>query len=112
MRKLAEAKGALRETLYGLSGMGDLCVTCSTPISRNFKFGMLIAQGKSAEEAKKEIGMVVEGAYTCLSAKRLSEELNIPMPITEVVYRILEEGLSPQEAVKELMQRPIKQEQL
>lgn len=112
MRKLAEAKGCNSETLYGLSGMGDLCVTCSAFTSRNFKFGYLLTQGKTVEQAQKEIGMVVEGAYTCISAMQLSKELGIPMPITHVIYSILKEGLSPQDAVKELMQRTIKHEYL
>lgn len=112
IRKLADAKGCKPETLYGLSGMGDLCLTCSSLTSRNFKFGYLLTQGRTPEEAQKEIGMVVEGAYTCVSAFQLSRELQIPMPITEIVYRILNKELSPKEAVKLLMQRSIKEEHL
>lgn len=112
MRKLAEAKGCRGETLYGLSGLGDLCLTSSSMTSRNFKFGYMLTQGKSPEEAQIEIGMVVEGAYTCTSALQLSHELKVPMPITETVFAILHEGLSPREAVKQLMQRTIKDEHL
>ena len=112
IRKLAEARGCNPETLYGLSGMGDLCVTCSAMTSRNFSFGFHLTQGKSVEEAQKEIGMVVEGAYTCISALQLSKELEVPMPITETVFKILKEGLSPREAVKQLMQRTVKEEHL
>lgn len=112
MKKLALRQGARIETLYGLSGMGDLFVTCSSPTSRNFRFGMLLAQGKTMEEAQKEIGMVVEGIYTCVSAWQLSRALDIPMPITEMVHQVLFEGLSPKVAVKLLMQRAIKEEHL
>lgn len=112
IRKLAEARGCNPETLYGLSGMGDLCVTCSAMTSRNFSFGYHLTQGKSPDEAKKEINMVVEGAYTCVSALQLSKELDVPMPITEMVYEILKEGLDPKEAVKKLMQRVVKEEHL
>lgn len=112
IRKLAVAMGAKSETLTGLSGMGDLCVTCSAMNSRNFRFGYLLSQGKSVEDAKNEIGMVVEGAYTCVSALQLSQKLHVEMPITECVHRILFENLSPQEAVRLLMQRKIKPEHI
>jgi len=112
IRKLAEARGASRETLYGLSGMGDLYATCSCMTSRNFSFGYLLTQGKTPSQAQEEIGMVVEGAYTCVSALQLSQALNVPMPITEAVYKILNEALPPKDAVKKLMQRPIKEEHL
>ena len=112
IRKLAAAMGAKSETLTGLSGMGDLCVTCSAMTSRNFMFGFLLSQGKSVEAAKEEIGMVVEGAYTCVSALQLSKKLKVEMPITECVYKILFENLSPQDAVQLLMQRKIKHEHI
>lgn len=112
MRKLAIAEGCQPETLSGLSGMGDLCVTCSSVMSRNFRFGYLLAQGDSTEEAKKEIDMVVEGAYTCISALQLSQKHNIPMPITEAVYKIVYEKMKPSEAVALLMKREIKEEHL
>lgn len=110
--KLAISMGGKHETLYGLSGMGDLCVTCSAMTSRNFQFGYLLSQGKNCEQAKEEIGMVVEGAYTAVSALQLSHELNVSMPITETVHKLLFEGLSAQEAIKLLMQREIKAEHL
>ncbi len=112
MSRLAVAKGAKQETLYGLSGMGDLCVTCSSTTSRNFQFGLLLAQGKSPEEALKEVKMAVEGAYTAVSAYQLSKELAIPMPITECIYSIIQGNLKPSEAVKALMLREIKPENL
>ncbi|MCE5318173.1 MAG: NAD(P)-dependent glycerol-3-phosphate dehydrogenase [Parachlamydia sp.] len=110
VRKLAVAQGCKAETLNGLSGMGDLCMTCSSATSRNFRFGTLLAKGIPPEEASKQIKMVVEGAYTCLSVLQLSKKLQVAMPITETVYKIVYEGLPPKDAVKLLMQRPIKEE--
>jgi glycerol-3-phosphate dehydrogenase (NAD(P)+) len=81
-------------------------------MSRNFRFGLLLAQGISPTEAKALIGMVVEGAYTCVSALQLSRQKNIPMPITESVYKIIYEHLIPREAVSFLMQRTVKEEHL
>lgn len=112
MKKLCPIKGGRPETLYGLAGLGDLCVTCLSILSRNFRFGRLIALGNSEEEARKKIGMAVEGAYTCLSAVQLGKKHNIPLPITEGVYTILYERKSAVNVVKELLQRPIKEEWL
>lgn len=112
IRKLAVSKGSKPETLSGLSGMGDLCLTCGSLISRNCRFGYLLAQGYTLEEAQKKIGMVVEGIYTCVSAHQISKQLNIPMPITEMVYKIVYEGLPIKDAVQMLMGRTIKEEHL
>lgn len=112
IRKLAVASGCSADTLNGLSGMGDLCMTCSSPNSRNFRFGLLLAQGKSPDQSKNQIDMVVEGAYTAVSALQLSQKANISMPITETVYQIIYKGLPPEKAVEMLMQRPIKDEQI
>jgi glycerol-3-phosphate dehydrogenase (NAD(P)+) len=108
--KLATHFGAKRETLYGLSGMGDLFLTCSSSTSRNYSFGKLLSQGRSANDAKKSIDMVVEGAYTCVSAVQLSKKADIPMPISETVLDILEGRIMPHDAVSRLMQRHIKEE--
>lgn len=112
IRKLAVAKGCYAETLNGLSGMGDICLTCGSLISRNSRYGYLLAQGKSPKEAEKKIEMVVEGTYTCLSALQLSKQVDSPMPITETVYKIIYEGMPPIEGVRALMQRTIKEEHL
>jgi len=112
MRKLAVAEECKADTLNGLSGMGDLCVTCSSTMSRNYRFGAMMAEGLSPEEARTKIGMVVEGAYTCLSALQLAKQKGISMPISEVIFKIIEEGMNPREAVKLLMQRSIKEEHL
>lgn len=112
IRKLSVTKGARSETLYGLAGMGDLCVTCLSKLSRNYSFGRLIAEGFDASTAKEKIGMVVEGAYTCVSALQLGQSYQIPAPITEAVYSIIYEDLNPRDAVKALLQRAIKEEHL
>lgn len=112
MRKLGVALGCKAETFYGLSGMGDVFLTCSSVMSRNFRFGYLLARGQTPEEAQKEIGMVVEGAYTCLSALQLSRQCNVPMPITDNVARILNGEMLPAESVAVLMQRIVKEEHL
>ncbi len=112
IRKLSVTKGAKSETLNGLSGLGDLCVTCLSRHSRNSKFGRLIGEGLSLEEAQAKVGMVVEGAYTCLSAMQLAEEAKIDIPITEAVYSILYKKMNPRDAVKQLLQRAIKEEHL
>ena len=110
--KLARHFGARQETLYGLSGMGDLCMTSSSLLSRNFRFGHLLAQGLTEEEAKMKIGMVIEGAYTTISALELGKKAGLEMPITEMVYKIIYEKLDPKIAALELMQRAIKEEHL
>lgn len=112
IRKLAVARGCRPETLNGLSGMGDLCLTCSSILSRNYRFGNLLAQGLSPKEAETKIQMVVEGVYTCVSTLQLSKQSNVTMPITETVYKIVYEGMKPTDAVKSLMQRAIKEEHL
>lgn len=112
IRKLSTVKNCRPETLYGLSGMGDLCVTCMSRHSRNYRFGKLVAEGFSPEGARQKIGMAVEGIYTCVSARELGTKHNIPTPITEVTYQIIYGGLDPREAVKLLLQRAIKEEHL
>ncbi len=112
IRKLCVVKNCHPETLNGLSGMGDLCVTCMSRHSRNYRFGRLVAEGFSPEGARQKIGMAVEGVYTCVSARDLSHKYQIPAPITEVTYQIIYGGLDPREAVKALLQRAIKEERL
>lgn len=112
IRKLAIAKGCKPETLSGLSGMGDVCLTCGSLVSRNCRFGYLLAQGMAPKEAEEKIEMVVEGSYTCVSALQLGKQLNVAMPITEMVYKIIYEEMPPIDAVKALMQRTIKEEHL
>lgn len=112
IKKLSVVKNCNTETLNGLSGLGDLCVTCLSKLSRNYTFGHLIAQGMDAQGAKEKIGMVVEGAYSCLSALQLGRKEHIPTPITEAVHSILYRNLDPKEAVRSLLLRAIKEEHL
>jgi glycerol-3-phosphate dehydrogenase (NAD(P)+) len=105
-------KGAKSETLNGLSGLGDLCVTCLSKHSRNYKFGHFIAEGLNPTQAKEAVGMVVEGAYTCVSALQLAKKAHIDVPITQAIYSIIYEDLNPRDAVKSLLQRAIKEEHL
>jgi glycerol-3-phosphate dehydrogenase (NAD(P)+) len=112
IRKLSVTKGCNPKTLNGLSGLGDLCTTCLSPDSRNYRFGFLIAEGLSMEKAKEHIGMVVEGISTCISALELGKKASISLPITQAVYDILYNGLSPRDAVKSLLTREIKEEHL
>ena len=103
--RLGVELGGKEETFYGLSGLGDLIVTCLSEHSRNRKAGYLIGQGKSLEETKKEVGMVIESIDNIDVAYELGKLHNIEMPIVETVYRVLYESLDPQEAVKDLMTR-------
>lgn len=102
--------GGEKDTFYGLSGLGDLIVTCLSEHSRNRKAGLLIGQGKSLEETKKEVGMVIESIDNIEVAYELCKMNNIDMPIVETVYKVIYENLDPQEAVKKLMTRDKKYE--
>ena len=110
MARLGVAMGASKDTFAGLTGVGDLIVTCTSMHSRNRRAGILIGQGKSVEEAMKEVGAVVEGYYAAESAYALSKKMGVDMPITEVAYRVLYEGMDAAEAVKTLLQRSKKAE--
>ena len=112
MARLGMAMGADFHTFNGLSGVGDLIVTCTSMHSRNRRAGILIGQGKSLEEAMDEVKMVVEGAYTALSAQSFIQKYQVEMPITECVYRILYEKLPVSEVAKLLMGRDRKSEDL
>ncbi len=108
--RLGVAMGASLSTFSGLSGMGDLIVTCTSMHSRNRRAGILIGQGKSKDEAMEEVNMVVEGVYATKEAYTLSKRLGVEMPLTEQAYRVLFEGASPREAVARLMTREKKHE--
>lgn len=108
--RLGVAMGAKAETFNGLSGIGDLIVTCTSMHSRNRRAGILIGQGKSMEDAQKEVKMVVEGIKTCRAAYELSKKLGVEMPIVEQTYRVLFEGVSPEEAGQTLMGRQCRHE--
>jgi len=104
--------GASLETFMGLSGMGDLVLTCTGDLSRNRQVGLEIAEGKTITEIQAHMKMVAEGVYTAKAAYELAQELNIPMPIVTEVYRIIYENKDPMESVIDLMNRPLKEEKI
>lgn len=110
LARLGVVLGGQQETFYGLSGLGDLLVTCLSEHSRNRKAGKLIGQGKSLEETRKEVGMVIESIDNIEVAYQLCQLHQIDMPIVEMVYQVIYENLNPQEAVKKLMTRNKKSE--
>ena len=108
--RLGVAMGGENKTFYGLTGLGDLIVTCGSQHSRNRKAGELIGKGYTIEEAKKEIGMTIESIDNIDVAYCLSKKYNIEMPIVETVYNVLYNGLNPKDAVNILMTREAKAE--
>ena len=110
IRKLGIALGGEKDTFYGLSGLGDLIVTCLSEHSRNRKAGYLIAKGKSLEETKKEIGMTIESIDNIEVAKKLSQKVGVTLPIVDVAYDILYNNLEAKKAVEILMTRSKKDE--
>lgn len=108
--RLGVAMGADPATFSGLSGMGDLIVTCTSMHSRNRRAGILIGQGMSPEQAVEEVKMVVEGFYTTKSAYSLAQRMNVEMPIVEQAYSVLFKGKNPKKAVMSLMVREKKHE--
>ncbi|MCI8679366.1 MAG: NAD(P)-dependent glycerol-3-phosphate dehydrogenase [Oscillospiraceae bacterium] len=105
MARLGVALGGRKETFAGLSGMGDLIVTCTSMHSRNRRCGILIGQGKDVQAAMAEVGATVEGYYAALSAHQLSTKAGVEMPICQRAYRVLYEGQPVQEVVNQLMTR-------
>ncbi len=110
MTRLGVAMGAKEETFSGLSGAGDLIVTCTSMHSRNRRAGILIGKGMSAEEAQKEVNMVVEGIRTCKAAKELADRKGVEMPIVSEAYDVLFCGKSAKCGVENLMNRKKKHE--
>mgnify|MGYP001852202445 FL=1 len=108
--RLGEELGGKPETFYGLSGLGDLIVTCLSEHSRNRRAGKLIGQGKTIEEAKKEVGMVIESLDNIDVAYELSRIHNVDMPIVDAVYDVIYNHLNPHQAVTNLMTRDKKSE--
>lgn len=107
---LGEALGGNKQSFYGLSGLGDLIVTCLSEHSRNRRAGKLLGQGKKLEDIRTEIGMVIEGVDNIEVAYKLAQIHNIDMPIVNVVYKVLFEELDPKTGVKMLMTRDKKSE--
>ncbi len=110
--RLGISMGGRIETFYGLTGIGDLIVTCASMHSRNRKAGILIGKGASMEEAMAQVKMVVEGVYSAKAGYALSQKYHVSMPIVEQVNKVLFEGKSASEAVGELMLRDKKVENI
>lgn len=108
--RLGVAMGGKKETFYGLSGLGDLIVTCLSEHSRNRKAGRCIGRGLTIEETKKEVGMTIESIDNIEVAYKLAQKYNVEMPIVNIVYKVLYDGVSPKDAVKILMTREKKSE--
>lgn len=107
--RLGEAMGADLKTFAGLSGIGDLIVTCCSMHSRNRRAGILIGKGTSPEEAVRQVG-TVEGYICTKNAYALAKKMNIELPITEQLYKVLFEGQPAKDAILNLMGRPAKNE--
>ena len=108
--RLGVKMGGHLQTFSGLTGIGDLIVTCASVHSRNRKAGYLIGQGKTMQEAMDEVQMVVEGVYSAKAAKVLAEKYEVSMPIVEEVNAVLFDGKRPSDAVEDLMLRESKSE--
>jgi glycerol-3-phosphate dehydrogenase (NAD(P)+) len=108
--RVGEVFGAKKETFYGLAGLGDLVLTCTSALSRNYRLGYLLAKGYSVESALKEIKEVAEGYRTAKVVKEISEKFNLTLPICSEVYNILYEKTSVTEALERLLRRELKEE--
>ncbi len=106
MMRLATRLGARQETLMGLSGLGDLILTCTDDQSRNRRFGLAIGQGKNAQQAEIEVGHTVEGYRAARAVFNKAHELNLDLPIMDEIYHVLYEGKTPRDAVRDLENRP------
>ena len=106
MGRLSDELGGRSETLMGLAGMGDLVLTCTDDQSRNRRFGLALASGKTVDEAQADIGQVVEGYRVAREVRELARARQVDMPITEQVYQVLYEGQAPVSAVLALSTRP------
>lgn len=105
MIRLGTTLGGKQETLIGLSGLGDLVLTCTDDLSRNRRFGLALGRGKNPADAEKEIGQVVEGKHNAEQVIQLARKHHIEMPIVDMVWRILENQLTPQDAMQQLLKR-------
>ena len=108
--RLGTAMGGQEKTFYGLTGLGDLIVTCGSQHSRNRRAGVMIGKGFSIEDARKEIGMTIESVDNIDVAYKLAQKYNVEMPIVNAVYDVLYNGLDPKTAVENLMTRSLKEE--
>jgi len=110
MTRLVVACGGRRETLSGLAGLGDLVLTAYGSLSRNRRVGVALGQGKNIDEVLSSTRMVAEGVKTAKSTVALARRLNVEMPIAEKMYAVLYEGMKPQDAIDDLMERKLREE--
>jgi glycerol-3-phosphate dehydrogenase (NAD(P)+) len=110
LRRFGEAMGARPETLLGLSGLGDLILTCGSPQSRNMSLGRALGEGRTLADVLGSRSSVTEGVYTAAALVRLARAKSVDMPIAEAVHGIIEGRLTVDEAITALMQRPLKAE--
>lgn len=103
--------GANPSTLYGLSGMGDLIATCSSPLSRNHTVGAMLAKGKKIDDILNELGSVAEGVHTSKALCELAKKLGIEVPLSEAIYEALYTDITPIEILNKLMNRKLKEEE-
>lgn len=108
--RLGVAMGAKAETFMGLSGMGDLVLTCTGDLSRNRQVGLKLAEGFGIDEITGKMNMVAEGVYTAKAAYAYAAKAGIEMPITEQVYKVIYENKNPKDSVMALMERPLRKE--
>lgn len=110
IRRLGVAFGANPFTFIGLSGVGDLVVTCTSKNSRNWRAGFQLGQGRALDDVISHMGMVIEGVYTTRAAYELAQKRNVSMPITEALYHVLYDGQNIEEAITGLMKREVTSE--
>ncbi len=110
--RISAAMGANPSTIYGLSGVGDLFATCSSPLSRNYRVGYMLGQGKKLDDILREIGTVAEGVKTSKAVLELSKRLGIDTPISAAIYEAVYTDITPEEIVSRLMNRKLKSEDL
>ncbi len=108
--RFSEKYGSNSKTIYGLSGLGDLLVTCLSEHSRNRKAGILLSQGKTLEEVRKEVGMVIEGLENLKTVKEMADSLNVEMPIINALYNVVYKNKEIKEEINNLMSRDMKEE--
>ena len=109
--RVSVALGANPATLYGLSGMGDLIATCSSPLSRNYTVGSMLGKGKKIDAILKELGSVAEGVKTSKAVCELAKKLNIETPVSSAIYEAVYTDITPSEVLEKLMNRKLKKEE-
>ena len=112
MMNIAQSFEASSHTLFGLSGMGDLITSCFGNSSRNWKLGIALSQGISAKEFSNKSKITLEGIQTTFQAEKLSQKLNVSMPITTTTAKVLNNEISIDSAIKELMTRNLSEEEI